>query len=369
MNRYGVPLALTMSLAAAAAAGMPLTIRAASSYDMRKQVVRLAGITDTGGTEEYITRGEFAQMLVNASAYKLAGTGSSATAVYADVPAGSQYAAAIRVSSENEWMTGYLGGAFRPDNQITLQEAARGILALLGYSNEDFNGNQIGGRWAKFQELELNENISKQSSEILSRQDAVNLFYNLLRTDTKNGSAYCISLGYELTSDGEVNAMTVADNELKGPKVVKKSYSIDDFVPFSDQEATYYLNGEISNRQRVISAKNSEGFVVIYYNSSSRTIWAYSPSQPIGQEGTGMVAIRGRVTGIFYSSTNVMTPSTVVLDDEYSGVEFRLGNSEVQFGFSIYGDIKVGDEVVLICQVTSGADGASSYTVESYVEY
>ncbi len=368
MNRYGVQAAAAVVMAATAVTSVPMTAQAADNYELRKKVVQLAGITGYGTTGEYVTRGNFAQMLVNATAYKIVGTGASGTAVFADVAAGSEYASAIRVAAENGWMTGYLGGAFRPDQQITLQEAARGILALLGYTNEDFSGNQIGGRWAQFQKLELNENINKQAAEILTQEDCVNLFYNLLRTETKNGPAYCTTLGYELSSDGEVNPLTIADNELKGPKVVRKSESIDDYLPFKASEATFYLNGEYSSFERVKQEKQSEGFLVIYYNTTSKTVWAYSSADNWSEGTVGQVAVKGTVSGIFYNSSDVMTPSVVMLEDG-DDVQFKLGSSDVQFGFSIYGDVKVGDDVILLCEATGGSEGNMSYTVIDYVKY
>lgn len=365
MNRYGVGAVLLAAVAVTAA--MPMTAEASNNYEMRKKVIGLSGIVTNLTGEEFVTRAEFAQMLLNASPYKSLAVQTSSTAVFSDVPASSQYASAVRIASENGWMTGYLGGLFKPDQQITLQEAVRGVLALLGYTNDDFPGDQINGRWAKYIYLEMGENIGKQPLEVLTRQDCVNLFYNLLCTENKAGKAYCTVLGYELSSDGEVNALTIADNELKGPKVVKKSYSLDDYIPFDVTEATYYLNGEISSLERVKQEK-ANGFVVIYYNTNTRTVWAYT-TEEIGQaNGKTTCAIKGTVTGIYYSSSSVMTPSSVVLDDETSS-EFRLNDSDVQFAFSIYGDIQVGDEVILICEVSSSMDGDESYTVIDYIEY
>ncbi len=42
-------------------------------------------------------------------------------------------------------MTGYLDGTFKPDQPVKLREAVYGVLALLGYTNEDFTGDQDAG--------------------------------------------------------------------------------------------------------------------------------------------------------------------------------------------------------------------------------
>ena len=348
----------SIAAVAVATAAIPFSAEASSNFEMRKKVVTLSGIVTSKDTNQYITRGEFARMLVNASSYKESASATTSMAVFNDVPASNEYASYIRIATNNGWMKAYLGGQFKPDQQITLQEAARGVLALLGYTNDDFAGDQNGARWNKYTALDLGNEISKQSDEVLTWTDAVNLFYNTLCADTKNGTAYAKTLGYEMSSDGEVNALSLMDNTMKGPKLVKRSHRMD---------ATFYLDGKISTLSAVKQAKDN-GFVVLYYNTNSKTVWAYSSEEIGGTNQTGKVAIEGEITGIYYNSTDVMTPSSLQLDNDES-VQFTLSSSDVQFAFSIYGDYKVGDKVVLICDATTNANGDVSYTVVDYVEY
>ena len=357
----------SVAAVAVATAAIPFSAEASSNFEMRKKVVTLSGIVTSKDTNQYITRGEFARMLVNASSYKESASATTSMAVFHDVPASNEYASYIRIATNNGWMKAYLGGQFKPDQQITLQEAARGVLALLGYTNDDFAGDQNGARWNKYTALDLGNEISKQSNEVLTWTDAVNLFYNTLCADTKNGTAYAKTLGYEMSSDGEVNALSLMDNTMKGPKLVKRSHRMDDAVPFDLSDATFYLDGKISTLSAVKQAKDN-GFVVLYYNTNSKTIWAYSSEEIGGTNQTGKVAIEGEITGIYYNSTDVMTPSSLQLDNDES-VQFTLSSSDVQFAFSIYGDYKVGDKVVLICDATTNANGDVSYTVVDYVEY
>ena len=128
-----------------------------------------------------------------------------------------------------------------------------------------------------------------------------------------------------------------------------------------------YLDGKISTLSAVKQAKEN-GFVVLYYNTNSKTVWAYSSEEIGGTNQTGKVAIEGEITGIYYNSTDVMTPSSLQLDND-ENVQFKLSSSDVQFAFSIYGDYQVGDKIVLICDATTNADGDVSYTVVDYVEY
>lgn len=132
-----------------------------------------------------VTRAQFAEMLVKASTYRSSVSSENNVSIFSDVDRNSEYASYIRVAVEQGWMTGYLGGKFKPDENITMQEAVKAVLALLGYTNEDFGSNQAANRLAKASYLELDEEIGKTGAEVLSRFDCVNLFYNLMKTNTK----------------------------------------------------------------------------------------------------------------------------------------------------------------------------------------
>ena len=129
MNRYGA-MAAVLTAAAAASLVTPITAEASGNMELRRRVIQLSGILNNGMAGTYATRGEFASMLVNATSYRSTEGGVSSTSVFADVPASSPYASAIRTASEQGWMSGYLGGVFRPDTEITAKEAARALLAL-----------------------------------------------------------------------------------------------------------------------------------------------------------------------------------------------------------------------------------------------
>lgn len=360
-------LAVLTAAASVASALTPMTAEASNNLDYRKKVIGVAGIMSVStGMDQQVTRAEFARMLVNASTYRDYLPTSSAVSVYADVPKTSEYAASIRIAAEQKWMVGYLGGQFRPDQPITLQEAVRGILGLLGYSNEDFTGNTSGARMSKYYALELNSEVDLKSSEILTRNDCVNLFYNLLRTEDKTGKVYGTVLGCEINSDGEVNPMGLADNNLKGPKLVPKGRQLGDYVPFNVQQATIFVDGEASSYESLKSII-SGSYIVVYYNTTAKTIWAYVADDDGDGVQSGRCAVRGTISNIYYNSTDVMTPTAVYLDGD-DDKEFKLGNSEMQFAFSIYGSLRVGDNVTLICEKTTNSDGNATYTVIDYVE-
>ena len=245
---------------------------ASAGFELRKKVIGISGIM--GITDGYgnVTRAQFAQMLVNASEYRNITSGRSTVSVFSDVPRDNQYASYVRTAVNNGWMSGYLGGVFRPDQHITLQEAARGVLALLGYTNEDFTGDQIGSRMSMFEYLDLNDEIGKKGTDTLTREDCMNLFYNLLKAKPKEGGGiYGQVLGCELTSDGEINPLAMADSSLKGPKVVADWSRFVEDMPFGMNEANFFVNGSAVEMETFKSYLNT-GYLVIYYNPGAKTV-------------------------------------------------------------------------------------------------
>ena len=340
MNRQRT--AVTMAAIMAFSAAAPMTAEASSSYSMRKKVITAAGImTAESDDSRLVTRAQFAEMLVKASTYRSSVSSENNVSIFSDVDRNSEYASYIRVAVEQGWMTGYLGGKFKPDENITMQEAVKAVLALLGYTNEDFGSNQAANRLAKASYLELDEEIGKTGAEVLSRFDCVNLFYNLMKTNTKenegkaetSSTVYAAVLDFTLTSDGEINPLEALESKLKGPIAVKDR-SLKSILPFSLSKASFYLDVESASADEL-----EDGAVVIYYNTTSRAVYGYSES---GNGGRG--ATKGTLDAIYYKSSDVMIPTSIVVD----GVEYELATSDMQFAFSVYGDLKVGDEIIVI---------------------
>ena len=375
------------SLAAVTAvtSALPMTVMANTSsanFDMRRQVVNLTGILNVSDYTGQVTRGDFARMLVNASSYR-ENLPTSSVSVFADVPSTHPDAIYIRIAASQGWMTGFLGGLFKPEEYITYKDAVKAALAMLGYSDEDFTGDLASSRISKFNYLELNEEVNRQPEEVLNQTDCMNIFYNLLKTKKKDSSEiYGAVLDCELNSDGEINPITILDDERKGPILVRKGFSVIQSVPFGSENANVFLNGTASTLEAVKASQQDAGFAVVYYNVKSKTIWAYTTRgwDDDDLEGNNAyVLLKGEVKNIYYKSTDVMTPTSIRLeiDDDNSDGDFgedgidedgyltiSLNSSELQYLFSIYGGIEVGDEVVMVCNKSG-----SSYTAVYAIEY
>ena len=375
------------SLAAVTAvtSALPMTVMANTSsanFDMRRQVVNLTGILNVSDYTGQVTRGDFARMLVNASSYR-ENLPTSSVSVFADVPSTHPDAIYIRIAASQGWMTGFLGGLFKPEEYITYKDAVKAALTMLGYSDEDFTGDLASSRISKFNYLELNEEVNRQPEEVLNQTDCMNIFYNLLKTKKKDSSEiYGAVLDCELNSDGEINPITILDDERKGPILVRKGFSVIQSVPFGSENANVFLNGTASTLEAVKASQQDAGFAVVYYNVKSKTIWAYTTRgwDDDDLEGNNAyVLLKGEVKNIYYKSTDVMTPTSIRLeiDDDNSDGDFgedgidedgyltiNLNSSELQYLFSIYGSIEVGDEVVMVCNKSG-----SSYTAVDAIEY
>jgi len=369
----------------AVTSALPMTVMANTSsanFDMRRQVVNLTGILNVTDYTGQVTRGDFARMLVNASSYR-ENLPSSSVSVFADVPGTHPDAVYIRIAASQGWMTGFLGGLFKPEEYITYKDAVKAALAVLGYSDEDFTGDLASSRISKFNYLELNEEVNRQPEEVLNQTDCMNIFYNLLKTKKKDSNEiYGTVLDCELNSDGEINPITILNDERKGPILVRKGFSVIQSVPFGSENANVFLNGTASTLEAVKASQQDAGFAVVYYNVKSKTIWAYTTRgwDDDDLEGNNAyVLLKGEVRNIYYKSTDVMTPTSIRLeiDDDNSDGDFgedgidedgyltiSLNSSELQYLFSIYGGIEVGDEVVMVCNKSG-----SSYTAVDAIEY
>ncbi len=346
---------------------MEMPAYASNNFDLRSKVVGVAGIMNTGeDMNRYVLRSEFARMLIHASEYRDIVTTTSNISVFPDVQSGNEYASAIKLCAEHGWMTAFLGGQFRPDQPVTLGEAEKGLLGLLGYTSEDFQGDQYNMRHAKSGALAIIENVEKGVTDMLTASDCVNLFYNLLRCKTRDNKDYVTVLGGTLGSDGEVNATSFAtDTSLKGPKFFHGASgvsSLNQFVPFAINDGSVYINGELSSYDSLKNEINGEG-AVVYYNATAKTVWAYSCDG--SRERGGKSAYHGEIISVYYSGADTLTPSGVEMDD---GNIYKLTTNDMQFAFSIYGSCKVGEKVTLIFTVADDT-GSGEYagTVVDYI--
>ena len=73
-----------------------------------------------------------------------------------------------------------------------------------------------------YHSLKLDQGVTAAGpSTLLTRQDAMYLFYNLMTANTKEGHPYLESLGYSLNAAGEIDLVALISGQMEGPVVAQ----------------------------------------------------------------------------------------------------------------------------------------------------
>ena len=276
-----------------------------------------------------VTRGEFSKMLVTASTLKGTVSPAGNASPYKDVPYTHPYASYIKTAVQKGWLSGYLDGAFRPDKTVTAAEAATAVLALLGFSCQDFSGSYPEGQMALYSALGLSDGINAGPADSLTWGDCARLFYNLLDAKTKSGERkYAEALGYKLNKDGKVDIDAMLHTPTEGPVVVPAG-GWRGVLPFTP--ATIYRNDAPADVQAL------QPWDVIYYSKGKQTVWAYAR----------------KITGTLEKvSPGREAPESVTV----AGVEYKLGGDGVKAQLGPSGGLTTGSVVTLLL----GRDGTAA---------
>ena len=335
-----------------------------AGQEMRTQVLYLADIIkNDNNMNEFVTRGHFARMIVKASTYKDTTNLTEGASAFSDVEISDENSSFIKVATREGYIASYLGGLFKPNEFVMYRDLIRACIALLGYENSDFTGNQVNGRYELFCSLRMNENIDKTINEYVTKKDCVNAIYNTLKTNKKNSSsAYGPSVFTKMSvnSDGELNATGLIKTKLEGPFILKSGEAINHAVPFDLTAANIFINGKSSSIEEIARELSSMGYLLYYYNTTTKTLYVY-------KEGTTLesstIVKKGYVNHIYYSASDTITPTRVEIDLAY----YNLGSSEVKFAFSYTGTIRVGDQTIFIYTKSDTSSDNEDATVGNVV--
>ena len=259
-----------------------------------------------------VTRAEFCKMLTAASEFKDESLPYSAS-LFSDVKSNHWANSYIKICVENNWVTGYTDGSFRPDNAMRAEEAYMMSLKLLDYDLTTLHGNSKIAVMNLANSVGLTKNIS--NTGVFTRGDCVSLFTNILNAKTASGVYYAETLGYKM-SDGALDTSSVAEDALEGPYVYNGNLSISDNM-------TIYINDAVSSAQ-YLSLND-----VYYISEPTNAMYVYTHK------------IYGTITEI---NDNLTAPTSVVVN----GVSYTLGTNEAKSILSLNGSIKTGEMVTLL---------------------
>ena len=219
--------------------------------------------------ENKVTRAEFVKMAVCASNFKDDANVKTAYSVFPDVGASHWAAGYVRVAVNNGWINGYLDGTFRPSGNVKLEEAANIVLKLLGYTASDFVGSYPDGQLAKYRSLKLDTGISASQGAELSRRECMYLIYNMLCTYTKQGQAYCTTIGEKADAFGNIDYSALIADKKEGPYVVTDLSAWQSVAQVTDK-TVFYKDGKTADSSAVSL------YDVIYYSPEFSSVWIYS---------------------------------------------------------------------------------------------
>lgn len=319
----GTAAALTVGLLVLPAGARSTTVPAQQEVT---QVVNALGIMvgDEQGNmqlDRTVTRAEFITMAVKASPNGDQ-VGEASTSPYPDVPYTHWAAGFVEAGVAAGLITGYSDGTFRPSNQITLAEGVTIVLQLLDYGSEGFSGAYPSPQMALCRSLKLDRGLSAQNSgDLLTRRDAMYLFYNMLSTNNQSGTPYITSLGHSLNAVGEVDLLALINDVMDGPLVAAGDWQSS--IPFSLSGVTVTRNGDPSSLSKI--QEND----VIYWCQPMRTLWVYSD----------------KVVGTIQSITpDTSSPTAVTI----GGHSYELDSASAAYALSDLGSYDLGDTVTLL---------------------
>lgn len=324
---------ISICLSLALVASLLVVPAAAATESEMTQAVQALGIMigDENGNmnlTQNVTRAQFATMAVRATP---GGDNISQTAYapFPDVSASHWSAAYVTYAVNAGYINGYTDGTFKPDNQITLAEGLTMVLKILGYTPDYFTGTYPQAQMTLADQLGLCDDVSvTESTDILNRGDAMQIFYNALTATTLSGSKYLTTLGYTLDSKGEVDLTALINATMDGPVIATGDW--ESKIDLNLSSATIYKDS------KTISKSQISDYDVIYWNENLNTAWVYSD----------------RVTGtIQLISPSTTAPTSVMV----AGQTYTLSGNEAIYALSQLGEYKVGDVVTLLL----GRDGSA----------
>ena len=330
---------LALSLAVPA-----LGAQAAVSEDEAAQAVTALGIMtgDASGDLDLsgqVTRAEFVTMAVKASPSG-GQIGQAATSPYPDVPRDHWASGYVEAAVSLGLVSGYSDGTFRPDQPMGWAEGVSLVLALLGYGPEDFSGAYPTGQLALAHSLGLDQGVSARSAaDVLTRRDAMYLFYNLLSAPDADGTPYIQRLGHTLDASGKVDLLELTSGALEGPLVAQGDW----------QSALPFSPAAVRRDGAQIPASAVQDYDVLYWNPASGEIWVYTDRAS------------GTIQALEPSASH---PTSVTV----AGRAYEIETSAAALALSDLGQYHLGDPVTLLLGRSGGVAAVADVSAAGAAE-
>lgn len=148
-------------------------------FDLKSLGV-LDGIEESSNMDEYVTRSEFAKLVVNAMGYSEIAETMNSKGYFLDVN-NTPYVGAINLLCELNVLSGTGANTFSPDGYVTYAQVGKIMVNVLGYSNIVKNGD-LNSYYYQAGILGVYDNTNT-SGEYVTRKDIYTILHNCLNID------------------------------------------------------------------------------------------------------------------------------------------------------------------------------------------
>ncbi len=317
-------------IAAVAVAASALSFGAVTVFAEEADTSLLSdlGIMTDGRLDDYVTRAEFAKIVVASSKYRDYVSSELKTSPYSDVPYsywGAQY---IKTAVTYGLCEGYADGTFRPENNVTLAEAVTMVLRALGYTDDDFDSSWPYGQLGVAANLGLTDGISSGAYDALTRNEVAMIINEALITKCKDSTQTLLEdFDCKSTDNVVIIATRNEDPSVNSNKIV---------TSIGTYDMGSGIDESIAGLKGTVVVKDDD--TLISFKANDQTVSEYTVTSVIGGDLllNGAVLDFGTNTPVYYKSTEY-TYSQIVSTAKTGDTMkvYRNSIGEIEYGLLI----------------------------------
>ncbi len=244
----------------------------------------MEGLDKNGDMDAYMTRAEFAQLVVNAMGHSEIAETLRDKGYFSDVSA-TPHVGAINLLYELKILSGTGVGTFSPDAYVTYGQAGKIMVNVLGYSNI-VNGSDLDAYYYQAGALGIYKNVNT-TGEYVTRRDGHMIIYNSLNVDVMTENFGMFGTGsYEVV---EGNTLKSYLQTAQHHKLTKKTgvVTADRFTYLHDTEIgktktnIIQIDGEVLNCDFAVPSGlvgMNVDYYVEYADSDTATVTSIQPT-------------------------------------------------------------------------------------------
>lgn len=310
------------------------------------------------GLENSITREEFSKLIVLASSFKDNLDLMSPSSPFVDVRGDRWSAPYVKVAAQNNILKGYPDLTFKPENNITVEEASVIALRILNYTSNDYGTSWPYSQINFAKQKDILVNINKTAGQNITRQDAINIIYNVLCSNINGQNVKYINLlDYQIIENVNIIASNKQDASIGANQILTSNgmfevkYIIDQTTIGSKAKLIVDLDGKV-----VSIIPNNQ-------NSQVYTLLSIVDNAIIVSDNgvTKNISVSSDLT-VYYKSQKTTLKNVINMISENSLITVFYNNNEIDYVLIQEADY-MGPYVVTNSTLTSDINISSNVTV------